>query len=113
MPSTPISPTASFLDQMISKIHEVNKLYDGTLNAVVSYAFSTLDLETSNNEVFTYTKALQQQDAAQFDQAMRKEIEDHESQDHWDIVPRSSIPEGKKTIKLSGVSSASVSLTDP
>jgi hypothetical protein len=63
--------------------------------------------------VFTYTKALQQQDAAQFDQAMRKEIEDHESQDHWDIVPRSSIPEGKKTIKLSGVSSASVSLTDP
>jgi hypothetical protein len=87
MPSTPISPTASFLERMISKIHEVNKLYDGTLNAFVSYAFSTLDLDTSNNEVFTYTKALQQQDAAQFVKAMRKEIEDHESQDHWDIVP--------------------------
>ena len=49
--------------------------------------------------MFTYTKALQQQDAAQFVQAMRKEIEDHESRDHWDIVPRSSIPEGKKTIQ--------------
>jgi hypothetical protein len=99
MPSIPISPTASFSDRMISKIHEVNELYDGTLNAVVSYAFSTLDLDTSNNEVFTYTKALQQQDASQFVQAMRTEIEDHESRDHWDIVPCSLIPEGKKTIQ--------------
>jgi len=80
-------------------MHEVNELYDGTLNAVVNYAFSTLDLDTSNIEVFTYTKALQQQDAAQFVKAMRREIEDHESQDHWDIFPCSLIPEGKKTIQ--------------
>jgi hypothetical protein len=72
MPSTPISPTASFLEQMILKIHEVNKLYNGTLNAVVNYAFSTFDLDTSSNEVFTYTKALQQQDADKFVKAMRK-----------------------------------------
>jgi hypothetical protein len=77
----------------------VNELYDGTLNAVVSYAFSTLDLDTFNNEVFTYTRALQQHDAPQFIQAMRKEIEDHESWDHWEIVHCSSIPEGKKTIQ--------------
>ena len=77
MSSTPISLTVSFSEQMISKIHEVNELYNGTLHAVVRYTFSTLDLDTSNNEVFTYTKALQQQDAAQFVKAMRKEIEDH------------------------------------
>ena len=79
MSSTPISLTASFSERMISKIHEVKELYDGTLNAVVNYAFSTLDLDTSNNEVFTYTKALQQEDTSQFVKAMRKEIEDHES----------------------------------
>jgi len=99
MPSNPISPTASFTEQMISKIHEVNELNDGTINSVVNYAFSTLDLDMSNSKVFTYTKALQQPDAAQFVKAMKKEIEDHKSRDHWETVPCSTIPEGMKTVQ--------------
>jgi hypothetical protein len=82
MPSNPISPTASFMERMILKIHKVNKLYNGTMNSIVNYAFSTLDLDLSNNKVFMYTKALQQPDAAQFVDAMKKEIEDHESRNH-------------------------------
>jgi hypothetical protein len=69
------------------------------MNSVVNYAFSTLDLDMSNNKVFTYTKVLQQPDAAQFVDAMKKEIEDHESCNRWEIVPCSTIPKGMKTIQ--------------
>ena len=81
---------------MVSHIHELNELYDGTMNTIVSYAFSTVALD---NKVFTYTKALQQPDADKFVEAMGKEVNDHESHDHWEIVRRSTIPAGVKTIQ--------------
>ena len=79
--------------------HEVNGLYDGTLNSICAYAFSTLALDMTNNKVFTYTKAMQQPDAQQFVEAMDNEIDDHQSRGHWDIVRRSTIPPGMKTIQ--------------
>jgi hypothetical protein len=69
------------------------------MNSICAYAFSTIALDMSNNEVFTYTKAMQQPDAPQFIEAMAKEIEDHASRQHWEIVRRSTIPSGKKTIQ--------------
>jgi hypothetical protein len=42
------------------------------LNDVISYAFSTLDLDTSNNEVFLYSKAMKEPDAKCFVEAMQK-----------------------------------------
>jgi hypothetical protein len=42
-----------------TRFHKVNELYNGTLNRICSYAFSTVALGMSNNEVFTYTKAIQ------------------------------------------------------
>ncbi len=84
---------------MVSCVHELNKLYDGTMNTIVSYAFSTVALDMLNKEVFTYTKALQQPDADKFVEAMGKEVNDHESRDHWEIVRRSTIPAGVKTIQ--------------
>jgi hypothetical protein len=53
----------------------------------------------TNNEVFTYTKAMQQLDAQQFIEAMDKEIDDHQSRGHWDVVCQSTIPPGMKTIQ--------------
>ena len=99
LPSYNIAPDATLAEKMISRFHEVNELYDGTLNAVHTYAFSAITLDMSNNEVFTYTKAMQQPDATQFIEAMAKEIEDHESRHHWAIVRRSTIPPGHKTIQ--------------
>ncbi len=93
-----ISPTASFTNQMANCLHEVSELYDGTLNDLISYAFSALEIDTSNNEVFTYSKAMKEPDANRFIEAMQKEVEDHKSRDHWEIVPHSSIPSGMKTI---------------
>jgi hypothetical protein len=99
MPSYTVSPQATFAEHAATRFHEVNKLYDGTLNSICSYAFSTVTLNMSNDKVFTYTKAMQQPDAPQFIKAMFKEICDHESRDHREIVKRSTIPPGNKTIQ--------------
>ncbi len=99
LPSHKLSPTALFTNRMANRLHKVNKLYDGTLNDIISYAFSALHIDTSNNEVFTYSKAMKEPDANCFVEAMQKEVEDHKSRNHWEIVPRSSIPSGIKTIQ--------------
>jgi hypothetical protein len=99
MPAYNISPTATLADRAVCRFHEVNELYDGTLNSICAYAFSTLALDMTNNEVFTYTKAMQQPDASDFIAAMDKEIDDHQSRGHWEIVRRSTIPPGMKTIQ--------------
>jgi hypothetical protein len=78
MPAYNISPTATLADRAVCRFHEVNELYDGTLNSICVYAFSNLALDMSNNEVFTYTKAMQQPDASQFIEAMDKEVDDHQ-----------------------------------
>ena len=83
MPAYNISPSATLAECVVCRFHEVNELYDGTLNSICAYAFSTLALDMTNNEVFTYMKAMQQPDAQQFIEAMDKEINDHQSRRHW------------------------------
>jgi hypothetical protein len=72
LPSHKVSPTALLTNQMVNQLHKVNELYDDTLNDVISYAFSALDIETSNNKVFTYSKAVKEPDAKWFVEAMQK-----------------------------------------
>jgi hypothetical protein len=57
VPSYALSSNASYTDWMVSRVHELNELYDGTMNSIVTYAFSTIALDMSNNEVFTFTKS--------------------------------------------------------
>ena len=82
---------------MMNCFHGHNELWDGTLNKMHHWALSTLDL--GSNEVFTYHAAMKQPDSLQFVEAMQTEIEAHESRDHWEIVQRSSLPAGTKTIQ--------------
>jgi hypothetical protein len=96
MPSHPLPPNASMSTKIMNKFHECNELYDGTINQFHNYAFVT---ELANNEVFTYTQAMRQDDREDFIQAMIKEVEDHEGRDHWELVLRSTIPKGIKTIQ--------------
>jgi len=107
MPAYNISPTATLSEHAACCLHKVNELYEGTFNSICAYAFSTIALDMTNNEVFTYTKAMQQPDAPQFIEAMDKEIDDHQSRGHWDIVKRSTIPPGLKQYRPSEVSSGS------
>ena len=66
MPAYNTSPSATLAERAVCRFHQVNELYDGTLNSICAYAFSTLALDMTNNEVFTYTKAMHQPDAQQF-----------------------------------------------
>jgi hypothetical protein len=81
---------ATLAEKMVSCFYKVYKLYNGTLNAIHFYAFIAIALDMSNNEVFTYTKAMQQTNSVQFI---------HESRNHWEIVCRSTIPPRHKTIQ--------------
>jgi hypothetical protein len=113
LPSYNISPTATLAEKMVSCFHKVSELYNGTLNAIHPYVFSAVALDMSNNEVFTYTKAMQQPDSVQFIEAMTKEIYDHESRNHWEIVCCSTIPPGHKTIQAIWSLNVNVFLTGP
>ena len=87
----------SFTHRMMTKFHEANELYDGTVNQMHFLSFVTQDI--SSNEVFTFWQAMKEPDKAEFKEAMDKEIDDHTKREHWELVPRSSMPKGKKPIK--------------
>jgi hypothetical protein len=87
----------TWTDRCMTRFHEMNELYDGTLNRLHFMALST-SLDGSSNEVFTYKQAMEQDDREDFLDAMEKEIADHTKRGHWIIVPRSSMPKGKKPI---------------
>ena len=53
----------------------------------------------ANNESYTFREMLKQDDAAEFIKAMLKETQDHESRGHWEVVKRSALPIGVKTIQ--------------
>ena len=96
MPSHPLPPNASFTSKLVNTFHECNELFDGTINQLHNYALAT---ELGNNEVFTFTQAMRQDDRALFIEAMMKEVEDHEKREHWALVLRATIPKGVKTIQ--------------
>ncbi len=55
-------------------------------------------LATDANKNYTYSQAMKQLDAKKFVEVILIEVEAHESQGHWMIVPRSSLSSGAKTI---------------
>jgi hypothetical protein len=99
MPLYNISPTATLAKRAVCRFNEVNEFYDGTLNSICAYAFSTIALDMSNNKVFTYTKAMHQPNSAQFLEAMSKEIDDHQACPHWEKVQRTMIPPRHNTVQ--------------
>ncbi len=99
VPSCTINPNATYTDCLVSRLHEINEIYNGTLNSVVLYAFSTVALDMSDNKVFTCTKALQQPDTNKFIDAMDKEINDNQSCDHWEFFCCNMIHPRLKTIQ--------------
>ena len=80
---------------VVHSYHLANQLFDDTLNLLHPTALAT---EEEDNESYTFKQMLKQPDAADFIQAMMKETADHESRDHWTVIPRSRKPPGVKTI---------------
>jgi hypothetical protein len=78
------SPTSSSVfSKAVKSFHRVNLLYDGTINC-----FSTLaQASVASNKTFTYKQAMQEKDYIEFVKAMVKEVDNHELQDHWTLIP--------------------------
>ena len=76
MPSYEPNPNESFTTRAMHRFHELNELYDGTVNQLHHFAFLSMDV--ASNEVFTYHKATKEADSELFIAAMQKEIFDHE-----------------------------------
>ena len=96
MPKHRVNPDASYTEQVLNRFHEVNELYDGTLNEVHQLMYST---DISTNESFTFRNAMKQEDKMSFVAAMEKEIYDHENGKHWSVVHRSTLPNKTRPIK--------------
>ena len=69
----------------VNTFHSANQSFDRKLHALHPMA---LLAEKENNESYTFGQMLKHPDAADFIHAIIKEANDHESQDHWDVVPR-------------------------
>ena len=96
MPQHRINKDATFTQHCINRFHEVNELYDGTMNEVHQLMYST---DISSNECFTFKQAMKQDDRLSFVTAMEKEINDHEERNHWHVVHRDTLPAKAKPIK--------------
>ena len=97
MPSCKLNPNASFTTRAMHRFHELNELYDGTVNQLHHFYFLYMDVAI--NEVFNYHKAMKEADTELFIAAIQKEIFDHESRNHWKIVHFSTLPLATKTIQ--------------
>ena len=80
----------------MNRLHEVNELYDGTLNKVHHLLYAT---DISSNNRFTFGNAMKQDDKLAFVDATEKEIRDHKKGGHWSIVHRYTLPNKARHIK--------------
>ena len=96
MPKHRVNKDTTFTQHCMNRFHEVNELYDGTMNEVHQLMYST---DISSNECFTFTQAMKQDDKLSFVEAMEKEINDHESRSHWAVVHRDTLPTKARPIK--------------
>ena len=87
---------ARFTQHAMNRFHEVNELYDGTINNVHHLLYAT---DISSNESFMFRNAMKQDDKMAFVDAMEKEIADHEAESHWSIVQRDTLPNKARPIK--------------
>ena len=96
MPQHQVSYHETYTDSLIRQFEEVNEHFDNTINGMHMFSLTT---DISTNETFTYHTAMKEKDRMQFIQAMEKEVDDHESRNHWSIVERSTLPNNAKPIK--------------
>ena len=65
----------TFSQQVMNSFHEVNELYNGTLNEVHYLLYAT---DISSNDSFTFRNATKQDEKLAFVDAIKKEISNHE-----------------------------------
>ncbi len=84
VPDHELPAHATFSDHRIKCLEELNQHYDGTMNQIHFWSFST---DVSSNKVFTYKEAMTHENTHLFVEAMQKEVADHELQKSLDYSP--------------------------
>ena len=79
----------------VTHLENIRTLFDDSINECHYFAFNA---SAATNDVYTLKQMLRLENIKPFIEAMMKEIEDHESREHWTLVERSSLPKGTKTI---------------
>ena len=79
----------TYTEQVMNWFHEVNELYDGTLNKIHHFFYLT---DITTNETFTFSEVMKQEYRLSFVDSMEKYIRDHEEGCHWAVVHYSTIP---------------------
>jgi len=79
----------------VNSFHTANQCFDGTLNCLHPMVFLA---GKENNDLYTFREMLKQPDAVDFIQAMKKEVHNHETREHWEVVPRWQNPSDVKKI---------------
>jgi hypothetical protein len=88
------SDSSLMVSKAVFHTEQLNKHFDGTLNKL----HHAVLMAAADNDTYTLKEMLLQDDKNDFIVAMQKEVNDHESRNHWSIVHRSVIPAGTKTI---------------
>ena len=57
MPEQRTNTNTTFTEQVMNRVHEVNGLYDGTLNKIHHFLYST---EIITNEIFIFPESMKQ-----------------------------------------------------
>ena len=84
----------SHFERAMAHMSLANQHFDGTLNFLHPAAF----LVNADNDTYSLSQMLKQEDKKSFIEAMLTEVQDHESREHWKLIPRSSMPSRSKTI---------------
>ncbi len=78
----------SIFSKAIDSFHQVNTLYDGTINCFSLVAQSSI----ASNETFMYKQGMQVKDHHDFILAIVHEVDNHEKRGHWTIMQRCDMP---------------------
>ena len=96
MPQHQTKNNATVTHQVMNRLHELNELYNSTLNKVHQLLYTT---DISSNESFTFLNAMKQDEKLAFVDAMEEEISDDEKGGYWSIVHRDTLPNKARPIK--------------
>ena len=80
--------------RIANDFEQINGIFNETLNAICHQ----IQAYTTSNESFTYSQMLRETDHTKFFEAMEIEINDQEARRHWDLMLRTDLPLGSKTI---------------
>jgi len=81
---------------MATHYGNMKSLFDSTINECHNVIFN---VAVTTNDVYTLREMLKLQDIKEFVVAMQKEIDDHQSREHWEMFLRVNIRNGAKTIR--------------